>query len=1004
MRYRWCLVWLAACLLLPGEIAAQTTGTVTGRVTDPTGQPIAGAQVYLAGTQRGQLTNQEGRFLIANVPVGDYDVRATIIGYGEMTRRVSVSSGGTAVADFTLSQSAIELGAVIVTAVGQEQRKRELGNSIGSINVAATELAAVNSLSALLQARSPGVSVGSVSGTSGTAARIRIRGSNSVSLSNEPLVIVDGVRVNSSGFIIAGTGGQDASRLDDFSPENIESIEILKGPAAAALYGTAAANGVVQITTKRGRAGPARWSFYTEQGRLEDKTDYPSSYTAASNSGGSGPGRRCVVFDIAMGVCSDVPGLRSYNPLRDPDNPVFRTGSRSQYGMTVSGGGDLATYFLGLDIEGEEGVLRPSAITGTDPNDLSRINLRVNVNARPSDKLDLGLRTGYMTSDLTLPANDNHLLGIHLNGLLGSGDPDIRGGYYNIPSADQMLSNFLNQEARRFTTAANVNFRPLSWLSLTGSGGVDQVTRHDNQFMPPNVITNYTTTYRDGFRNSNRVENTILTATVNGAATFELLSDLISTSSLGGQYNREDYHDTRGGGVGIAAGTTSLSGASRLFTATENTIENATVGAFVQQQFAWRDRMFLTGAVRGDDNSAFGTQVGFVWYPSLSASWVVSEESYFPDVPLISSLRLRTAYGKSGLRPSFRDAITYYSPVTVRIQGAEASAVTLAGTGSSELRPETAREIEAGFDMGLVDDRFGIDITYYDKRSEDALIRRTLAPSLGLTATAFANVGSVSNKGWEAQLRANVVRTDNVDLELTLSGTTTKNRLEQLADDIPEVSVATGRNRMIHREGFPLGSYWQRRVTYADGNGDGLLQLAEVTLGDTLEYQGQPFPTREASLSAQLRLFDRFTLSGLLDYKGGHQHMNFTRFDRCSWEQLCEQTYVRESASLRDQAAWIAYNILEPNTNTSLYIEDGDFVKLRELSLSASLPQEWLDRTGFGMSAARLTLSGRNLKTWTDYRGIDPEINQGGIANFFTQEYYTQPPVRRYTLRVDVNF
>ncbi|MGH7552678.1 MAG: TonB-dependent receptor domain-containing protein, partial [Longimicrobiales bacterium] len=757
-------------------------------------------------------------------------------------------------------------------------------------------------------------------------------------------------------------------------------------------------------TTKRGRAGPTRWSVYTEQGTLEDRTDYPASYTSAPNAGGNGPSRRCVVFDIAMGICPSIPGVRSYNPLRDPERPVFRTGRRQLYGASLSGGSDQATYFVSLDREGEEGVLRRSEITGTDPNALDRINLRVNVNARASEKLDVGLRTSYTTGELTLPANDNHLLGIHLNGLLGSGDPAVRGGFYNVESADQMLANFIQQETRRFTSAANFHLRPLSWLTFVGSGGMDRVSRHDAQLMPPNVITDYTTTYKDGFRSSSRVETTHLTGTINASAAFALLPTLLSTTSAGAQYHREEYHDTRGGGIGIAPGTKSLSGASRQFSATEATVENATLGAFVQQQLAWRDRVFFAGAMRGDDNSAFGSDVGFVWYPSVSASWVASEETFFPRPDYLSSLRLRAAYGRSGLRPSFRDALEFYAPVTVRIDGVETPAITLAGTGSAELKPEVSREYEVGFDMGLFDDRLGIDVTLYDKLSRDALLRQTIAPSLGLSGNAFTNLGSVSNKGIEAQIRAHVLRRETVDWEMTLSGTVTRNRLEELAGAGSEVTVASGPNRVAHREGYPLGGYWQRPVFYDDENNDGLIQITEIEIATVPHFLGQPFPAREAAFSSRLTLFGNFTIAGLLDYKGGFKQMNFTRADRCVWEQVCEQTNLREAATLRDQAAWIVYNLIEPGSNTALYVEDADFVKLRELSLTVALPAEWLARTRLGASNAKITLAGRNLKTWTGYTGIDPEMNQGGASNFYTQEYYTQPPLRRYTLRMDVNF
>jgi TonB-linked SusC/RagA family outer membrane protein len=881
----------------------------------------------------------------------------------------------------------------------------------------------VNSVTSLLQSRAPGVTVQQTSGTGGTAARIRIRGSNSVSLSNEPLVIVDGVRVNIGNTDLLSTGGQYANRLDDFGVEQIEAIEILKGPSAAAMYGTAAANGVIQITTKRGTSGPARWSFYTEHASLRDMTDYPSNVRGSRTFGiGTGPGRSCVLYDLAMGTCTaaQLATITTFNPLESAASPI-QHGYRHQSGLSVAGGSDVAMYYLSGDMEDETGTFKSSPITGYNPNQIDRITLRANVNARPTDDLDFSVRTGYSTADNSLPVTDNHLLGIHLNALVGSGDSTVNNGLYNNVTFAHLLTNMRQQEVRRLTGSLQANYRPLDWLTMSGSAGLDQVHRHDQMFFPSNVLTTYTALYRDGYRDSYRVETLNFTTTGSAAANLALRDDLISTSTVGVQLTRENYHDTRGSGQGMVPGVTSLQGATSLFTASENTVEFATFGAFAQQQFAFRDRVYVTGALRGDDNSAFGDNTGFVMYPSVSASWVLSEESFFPSMPVLSSLRLRSAWGKSGLRPGARDAITLYDPVSVRMDGTDSRAFTLRSTGSADLRPEIAREFEFGLDAGFFDDRVAMELTHYDKLSTDALVRRPLAPSLGLTADAWANIGSVSNKGWEGLLRGVLLDRENARFDVTIGASWTRNRLESLAGDSLPITLAGGRNRQEHRVGFPLGGYWQRPIEFADVNGDGLLQYdrtagvctaqrtptaqCEAVLGDTaFHYLGQPFPTREASLNTSLMLFKLVRVSALLDHKAGFTVRNHMRFDRCSWEQVCEETYIRSKSSLRDQAGWIAYNILDPGANTTLYHEDGEFVKLREVTVSIGAPASLIERYGFGISDLRLTISGRNLKTWTDYRGLDPELNQYGMSNFQSQEYYTQPPVRYYTARFDINF
>ncbi|HEX2090769.1 MAG TPA: TonB-dependent receptor [Longimicrobiaceae bacterium] len=981
-KIRWLFALGLAIVVLPGSVIAQTTGTVTGRVTDQQQQPVAGAQVLVVGGSARAVTDQSGNYRLTGVRAGSVQVSATRLGFDTRTQTVNVTAGGTANADFTLSSSALEIGGLVVTATGREQRQREMGNAVSTINTAQVEMASVPSTTSLIQGRSAGVTVTNASGEVGTSSRIRIRGSNSVSLSNEPLVIVDGVRINSSEITTVGSW-QSVSRLNDINPEDIENVEILKGPAAAALYGTAAANGVIQITTKRGRAGAPRWSVYTELTNMRDVYDYPASFRAD-----------CYLLDVAEGGCNEVTGIISFNPLETPGFSPFIDGHRRQVGLSVSGGSEAVTYYISGDVEDEQGVY--------ETNQANRYNLRANLTSRLSDQLNLTLKTGYNRSDAKLPPNDNNLYGYLLNGLLGSADPEVNCGNYGICKEETGAFDS-GQETSRFVSSINANYRPLDWLSIVGTFGLDQVNRHDFETAPPNRIRPvFSSLIPMGYRTSNRVETTNLTGTLDATSTFNLRENLVSTTSVGTQHNRENYYDTRAFGRGLAPGTNSLKGTSQLFAVNENTVENSTVGAYGQQQFAWNDRIFITGALRGDDNSAFGTGTAFVWYPSVSGSWVLSEEPFFSRVPAFSNLRLRAAYGKSGLRPRFRDAITYFTPEAVRVGSADVAAVTLAGTGNPDLRPEISTELELGFDAGLLDDRIGLEFTFYDKKSEDALIERRLAPSLGLTTTRFENVGSVSNRGFEAMLNARVLESRNFAWDFALSASRTRNELLELGEGIEPIIMGGTRVQQRHQPGYPLGGYWFKPVTYADANGDGLLQVSEVSIGDTAVYMGSPFPTKEASFTTNFTLFNTVKLSGLVDYKGGHKQMNFTRFDRCSWEAICEAQFVRDRTNLTDQAGLIAFYILSPQENTTVYLEDSDFVKLRELSLSLMAPERWASR--FGMSGLRLTLSGRNLKTWTDYTGFDPEVNGFGLTNFQTYDYYTQPPLRYYTARIDVNF
>ncbi|MFB3111201.1 MAG: TonB-dependent receptor plug domain-containing protein, partial [Gemmatimonadales bacterium] len=346
------LAFAAALLAVPSGILAQQSATVSGRVTDQgTGQPLQGARLFLEGTNRQATTDDEGRYQLRNVPDGQVTIRVIAIGYESLSSLFTVT-GGIGTADFALTPAVISLDRLVVTATG-ETRKREVVNAVTTIDAAdAIETGQPTSVASLIQGRAAGVQIINSSGAIGTGTKIRIRGSSSVSLSNEPLLVVDGIRVstvNEAGFDV---GGQTISRLNDFNPEDIESIEIVKGPSAAALYGTAAANGVIIITTKRGHVGKTVWNAYIEQGISNDVEAYPNNYRGIDASGDSTVTCRLAAF--SAGSCTQT-GVQMANPLEGSRKP-FRTGRREQYGLNVSGGTEKMQYYMSGEWENESGV------------------------------------------------------------------------------------------------------------------------------------------------------------------------------------------------------------------------------------------------------------------------------------------------------------------------------------------------------------------------------------------------------------------------------------------------------------------------------------------------------------------------------------------------------------------------------------------------------------------------------------------------------------------------
>lgn len=992
----WCGAALAAVALVPAMASGQQTAPITGHVTDAASNaPVPSAQVVVVGTNLGTITRDDGSYRLTGVTPGQVVVRAQRIGYQAKTDTVTLPSSGGATLDFALSPTAVRIDQVFVTATGQSKRQRESGAAVGIIAMDSVPKAAVSNFDDVLSSRVPGVVVHSAGGSAGSGARIRIRGSTSVSLSNDPLLIIDGVRVdNNSQSSSIGVGGQSPSRFNDINPDNIESVEILKGPAATALYGTAAANGVIQVTTKRGHAGDTRWSAHAGYGTVNEVTDYPANYaqygTFAEDPTVSAPG--CYTFLQATGACTP-DSLVAFNPL-ETYSP-FITGNQQDYGLSVTGGGERSTYFVSGNYHWEQGIY--------EPNKIHQLNMRGNLHSQLADNFDLTVSTGYLQSRLGFPQNDNNTEGFVSNGLLGSFQDDANHGYY-LARPDQLFQLETDQSIERFTGSATAKWTILDWLSANGTGGIDYTNRYDEFFVAPGIFDpGQDPDAAVGERASNPYNIWNYTANGNLTGTFALTPLLSSSTSLGVQWTRAYLHGTEASGENLLAGTKSLNGATALFEVDETSQDVITFGTYVQEQLSWRDRLIGTAAVRTDKNSAFGTNFGWVVYPAFSLSWVIGEEPFFPQTSWLSSLRLRTAYGKSGRQPNFRDAITFYNPVAVAANGEDVPGVSVGGTGNRDLRPEVSTEFEAGLDAGLFNGRANLEFTYYHKTTSDALIARRLAPSLGASETQFVNLGKVQNTGYEAMLHALIFESDPASFDLTLTGSINHNKLLDLGQvngtPITPIIFGLGSNTQRHQDGYPLGGYWQRPIlSWSDAVADGIITPDEVVVGDTAVYLGSPYPTRELSIAPRITLFKYVQLSGVVDYRGGFKLYNGTEDFRCATFANC-RAINDPSASLWEQARAVAD--FEYGTVAG-YMEDASFTKLREIALTLTAPTSWANRAGVeGMS---LTLAGRNLATWTDYTGADPELNYAGQSNFNQADFLTQPPVRFFTARINVTW
>ncbi len=980
---------IAGTLCAPAMVVAQQTGgTVTGTVVDAASRtPIPSVRIEIVGTPRATIADASGKFRLSLLKPGQYQVRALRIGFAASAQSVNITEGGTATADFTLTPVAISLEEVVTTATGETQRKKEQGTAVAVLQPKATELATAQTASQLLTGKVAGVDVATTGGTVGSGSRIRIRGANSLSLDNEPLIIVDGIRYNNS-FGGIGVGGQQPSSFNDINPEDIQDVQILKGPAAAAQYGTAAANGVIQITTKHGSNTKARWTGYVQGGTIQDVTAYPSNYAWVGTTSAGKRTTGCTLDSQTRGVCTPNPdSLVSFNPLASSGALIH--GHRGSYGMSVAGGTDQVNYYVSGNFDRQQGVF------AVDQD--QRAGGRANLSAVLSPQFNVQIGSSYLADHIRLPQNDNNTLGIVSAALLGSAFSNAAGGYLNGQLPQVLYAINTRQDVQRYENTVNTTYQPMSWLTATGIFGLDYTNRYDHEVIPPNVVS--FGSLPQGQVTSN--PRGIYDYTANGSlsAKWSPTSSILTTSSAGFQFTKELIQGTQAFGAGLLGGTGSLSGTSARFAVGQTNTDNKTIGGLVSEQIAYADRVFLTGAIRTDQNSAFGQNFGSITYPSISLSWVVDQEKWFPKSQLLNSLRLRAANGRSGQRPNFRDAITFFNEQTVTVNGADAPGILVGGTGNPNLKPERATETELGFDAGFLDQRIGLEVTHYHKRTDDLLVAVPLAPSLGLTATQFQNLGAVLNTGWEYVVNVKVLDVTKAQFDVGMNASTNQNKLLTLGflptgAKVPPIVVNSVQQ---HRVGYALGSYWLKPITFKDANGDGIIARSEITVGDTAVYQGNILPTKNFSLTPNLTLFSWIRLSALIDYKGGYKLFDNTARFRCAFNN-CRAAYDK-TVPLADQAAAIAATALGSDAG---YVEDAAFTKLRELSVTFIASDRIA--TMFRTRGLNLTIAGRNLHTWTNYKGFDPEVNASAGSNFSTSDFLTIPPSRTWTARINVNF
>ncbi|PYP68614.1 MAG: hypothetical protein DMD36_12430 [Gemmatimonadetes bacterium] len=842
---------------------AQGTGTIRGRVVEAGSEvPLSPAQLTIPGTALGAVTDAGGHYVMVNVPAGPHTVRARMIGFAIAEQTVSVADGDTAHVDFALAFRPILLDEQIVTGTAGGATKRTLGNAITTINAADLREKVVNlNVAELLQAKAPGVTVLQSSGTPGAAGNIRVRGVNSLNAASlEPVIYVDGVRVNSSpggtfrnnyqqpsqGMAVGG--GQTASALDAINPDDIESVEVAKGPAAATLYGADAANGVIQIITKKGRAGDQKlqWDARVRLGQTAWGLDRRTSYTTCDAVRLADPATWPGCQGLAPGTMISATFL----------DDALRDGLLRNSSLSVRGGGRAYSFYAALDDDREEGVFTNSLD--------QRTGTRANFAFYPSDKVDFGVNLAYVRTKTAFPMTDNGPTVLDAAWDYEPGRAPQPGQPSSHPYGDPALfEQYDNRlEGDRVTLGTTLAYRPASWFRHRLTVGGDITAQQANRYVPPQGLFDPVSL---GQMTQGAPRSDVYTLDYAGTIDHRLpFGRLPSTFSFGMQYTNKEYQNTIAQGTGFASTAVKNVASASTRSSWDEFAQVKSLGFFVQEQVAWRDRLYVTGAVREDNSSVFGSNINQLYYPKLSAAYVVSEERFLQRLTWLDNLKVRLAWGQAGNAPDpFAKDTTYQFVQTVDdVTGQVISALRLSTVGNPSLKPERGSEIEAGFDAALLGNRLGVELTYYDKTTKDALMRVPLIPSVvgGSGVTQLQNVGEINNKGIELSILGTPIRGRLVTWDARLGFSGNRNRLVHFGYSAPYISYGLTTQNQRTVAGYPLAGYWVHDPV-PDGTGSYAAGPAR--------FLGPSLPTREGSLSNSFTIVGKLQLYTLLDYKGG---------------------------------------------------------------------------------------------------------------------------------------
>ncbi|MBW3628414.1 MAG: SusC/RagA family TonB-linked outer membrane protein [Gemmatimonadetes bacterium] len=1018
------VVWLSLLLFVPDRGFGQATGTISGTVTGTGNRPLAGAAVAVAGTARGDQTDAQGRFTITAVPAGSRTVRATFAGHTEASQAVTVSAGQTLTVNLVLAAQAVQLEGLVAVGYGTQRREAVTG-SVATVSTQEANVGQVTAPTEMIRGRVAGVTVVQNDGSPGAGMSVRIRGGTSISASNEPLYVIDGVPINNAPVEPTSLGQNNSlprNPLNLINPNDIESMTVLKDASATAIYGSRGANGVVLITTKTGGAG-----------RTELTYDTYMAYSTPSRSLDVLNGQQYRSFiegEVAAGRLdrARLAGLGTANT--NWEDEVLRNAVSQSHNLAFAGGAANTQYRGSLSYTDEQGIVRSSG--------LNRISGRINASQQALNsrlRLGLNLNAAQVSNDYVAYENTGGFTGTVFTNMLIMNptnpvtvvDP-VTGAsrYYEIgPGAVTIRNPVAIAEqiqddgiSRRIIGNMTSDLDILSNLTLQLNLGTDRSDGVRRGYYPKSNPLGATT-------NGQALVGTIanVTNTLQSYLTLRLNPGVHSLDVLGG-YEFNEYSTVAAnveaqGFITDAFGYNNLGAGAVQQPSSSSRIDSRVASFFTRANYNLLDRYFLTGVLRYDGSSRFGSGNKWAVFPAISGAWNIGHEAFMSGSPF-SELRLRAGFGINGSQE-----IDPYSSLITLTPGSRAVfgeqvviGVAPNRNPNPDLKWEETAQWNLGMDYGLFDNLLSGTLEYYVKNTSDLLLTVPV-PQPAVVANRLENIGKIRNRGVEFTLDAQAVSTADLSVVLGLLGSVDRNEVVSLgrAAFITTGSVSgQGQSGQVSQRimpGFALGTFFGPEFVGVDANGKQLFNKYDVTkdaagIITSRTLNGQ---TTIPSANDYVVIGDAnpdFTLSGRSEVNWNSFDMSFLVRGVFGQDVLNNTAlvYSTKGNALQDKnflasALDDPTGIREPAIFSSRWIENGSFIRLQNITLGYNVP---LESVFSAVRASRVYVSADNLWLSTDYTGYDPEAHtQAGLASRGI-DYLKYPNPRTFTAGVRIGF